>query len=224
MVRFFVRSEGGDAVVGAGLRKYGREYIGTVELSGEMIIESVIDGERVELGRKTIGFAKGSKGGEFKLVNVDDEIILSFGSEEIRYDLGMGMAAVGDLERAVETGVKIFGGGGLELSHIGLFRDIHYIGEPVMRAGPGDPFTLGADEFFACGDNSPASFDCRLWAREGKGNGDVTYRMGVVPRDYLIGKAFFLYWGNAFKPVGQLMPIIPNFSQIKPIYGGAEGF
>ena len=189
-----------------------------------MIIESVIGGEGVELARKTIGFAKSSKGGEFKFVNVDHELILSFGGEEVRYDFGRGSADAGDVDRAMETGVNIFGVGEVWLSHIGLFRDIHYISEPVLRAGPGDPFTLGVDEFFACGDNSPASFDCRLWAREGKGNGDTTYRTGVVPRDYLIGKAFFLYWGNAFKPVEQLMPVIPNFSQIKPIYGGVEGF
>ncbi len=224
MVRFFVSSESGDGVVGAGLRKYGREYEGTVDLSGVMVIESVIGGERVGLARKTIGFARSSKGGEFKFVNVDHELILSFGGEEIRYDLGRGSTDAGDVDRSVETGVDIFGEGGLELSHIGLFRDIHYISDPVMRAGPGDPFTLGADEYFVCGDNSPASFDCRLWAREGKGNGSTTYRIGVVPRDYLIGKAFFLYWGNAFKPVEHLMPVIPNFSQIKPIYGGMEGF
>lgn len=224
MVRFFVRSESNNSEVGAGLRKYGREYEGTVLLSGQMTIESIIDGERVELTRKTAEFTKEDKGGEFKFVNVDHELILSFGDEELRYDFGRGMADVGDSDRTIETGVIIFGRGVLELSHVGLFRDIHYISSPVLRAGPGDPFKLGPDEYFACGDNSPASFDCRLWHKEGRGNGDTTYRTGVVPRDYLIGKAFFLYWGNAFKPVEQLMPIIPNFAQIKPIYGGKEEF
>ena len=224
MVRFFVNSENNHAAVGADLLKYGREYKGTIHLSGLMTIESVIDGKRIELARKRVEFAKDSKYAEFKFTNVDHELILSFGDQIIQYDLGRGMADAGDSDRAAETGVAIFGRGALELSRIGLFRDIHYISEPVMRAGPGDPFILGTDEYFTCGDNSPASFDCRRWAREGKGNGDTTYRMGVVPRDYLIGKAFFLYWGNAFKPVEQLMPIIPNFAQIKPIYGGRDEF
>lgn len=224
MLRFFVNSETSDAAIGASLKKYGREYKGTIRLSGIMVIESVINGERVELKQKKIECANDDKGTEFKFVNVDHELILSFGDEEIRYDLGKDSVDAGDSNRATETGVAIFGRGGLKLSHISLFRDIHYIGSPVLRAGPGDPFKLEADEYFACGDNSPASFDCRLWAREGKGNGDTTYRTGVVPRDYLIGKAFFLYWGNAFKPVEQLMPIIPNFAQIKPIYGGKEEF
>ena len=215
MVRFFVSSESSHSVVGAGLRKYGREYEGTVRLSGQMTIKSIVDGESVELARKTAEFAKDGK---------DHELILSFGDEELRYDFGRGMADAGDSDRAVETGVNIFGRGALELSHVGLFRDIHYTSDQVLRAGPGDPFTLEADEYFVCGDNSPASFDCRLWYNEGKGNGSTTYRKGVVPRDYLIGKAFFLYWGNAFKPVEQLMPVIPNFSQIKPIYGGRKEF
>jgi signal peptidase I len=81
---------------------------------------------------------------------------------------------------------------------------------------------VGKDEFFVCGDNSPNSLDCRVWASEGIGNNGTKYRIGVVPRDYLVGKAALVYWGDAFRPFENLLPIIPNVGQIRPIVGGSE--
>ncbi len=42
---------------------------------------------------------------------------------------------------------------------------------------------LKDDEYFALGDNSPASNDSRLWTRS-----------KTIPRHALLGKAFFIYW------------------------------
>ena len=86
----------------------------------------------------------------------------------------------------------------------------------------GKPFSIGEDEFFVCGDNSPHSYDSRKWYDPGKGNKGKSYAAGIVPRDYLMGKAFFLYWGDAYKPLGSTLPIIPNFSEMKVIYGGSD--
>ena len=60
------------------------------------------------------------------------------------------------------------------------------------------------------------------WNQPGRGNNGHTYRMGVVPRDYLMGKAFIVYWANAFRlsPQHQLA-VIPNVSEIKVIHGGS---
>jgi len=58
-----------------------------------------------------------------------------------------------------------------------------------------------------------------LWAMEGFGNNGTKYRMGTVPRDYLIGKAFFRYWADANKLFGNL-PLVPSMDKIGFIEGG----
>jgi signal peptidase I len=62
--------------------------------------------------------------------------------------------------------------------------------------GPGErydnisfEFMMGPDEFFMMGDNSPRSKDSRLWW-----NTRHAVHNYAVPRDALVGKAFFIYW------------------------------
>ncbi|MHC4069372.1 MAG: S26 family signal peptidase, partial [Planctomycetota bacterium] len=81
----------------------------------------------------------------------------------------------------------------------------------------------GRDEFFVLGDNSPNSEDGRWWGLKGKGNNGHFYRAGIVPRDYLVGKALFVYWPSGFR-VSEKLPlrVIPNVGQMRFIYGGSE--
>jgi signal peptidase I len=86
----------------------------------------------------------------------------------------------------------------------------------------GDAFVLGRDEFFVLGDNSPNSEDSRWWNKLGLGNNGKLYREGVVPREYLMGKALVVYWPSGFRlfakdPVG----LVPNIGQLRFIYGGS---
>jgi len=86
-------------------------------------------------------------------------------------------------------------GGALRLAYLRLDRDVYYINETIRGATgdepghgiEGNPFHLRQDEFFVCGDNSPKSFDGRLWPLD----------RPVVPRRNLVGKAFFVYWPAA---------------------------
>ncbi len=110
-----------------------------------------------------------------------------------------------------------------------IFRDIHYTtakfinGTESGRAIEGNPFTLGEDEFFVLGDNSPNSEDGRWWSQPGKGNNGLFYRQGIVPREYLIGKALFVYWPSGFKPFAKSrFAVIPNIGQMRFIYGGSS--
>ena len=222
MVRFYVSSDSRFGLIGAGLKKYETLYHGWVDLAGEMTIEKVIGGQRILLERQKIKPIKANDSVRLQFANVDHRLILEFGPDELIHDLGRGPNDAGDKSKGGDPAVKIFGGGKLALSHVGIYRDIHYISKGSLRAREGSGFTVGKDEFFVCGDNSPYSHDCRVWATEGIGNNCLRYRTGVVPRDYLVGKAVLIYWGDAFRPFENLLPIIPNFGQIRFVSGGSD--
>jgi hypothetical protein len=47
--------------------------------------------------------------------------------------------------------------------------------------------------------------------------------MGVVPREYLIGKAVVVFWPSGFRPVdGFPFALIPNIGKMRVIYGGEK--
>ncbi len=271
MVRFYADAGTNDGCIGITLSKYQTNYSAWVNSTGEMVIAKVgQDKQLTELKRKPIRQPAGNKPVLVKFANVDHTLIFEYGSENLSYDLGMGpddagarkidAPALASQEAAGaenEPWVKIFGAGRLALSHIAIFRDIHYTAEKtangadVGRATEGNPFTLAKDEFFVLGDNSPNSEDGRWWDTRGVANNGRFYRKGIVPRDYLIGKALFVYWPSGFefpwpeslktflcKPAsagqpaqGGLMRIlhaiaslrwIPNVGQMRFVYGGSD--
>ena len=74
-------------------------------------------------------------------------------------------------------------------------------------------FDLGEDEFFTLGDNSPQSQDARIW--------DPNEHF--FDRQYMLGKALFIYWPHATGPLWLpnpwdglrlTFPITPNFSRM----------
>jgi signal peptidase I len=98
----------------------------------------------------------------------------------------------------------------LELRNISLARDVHYQADiyryqaedgrshsrartPALATHPRSILTLGADEFFVCGDNSPQSLDGRLWDQPHPLVAKIDPNPGVVHRDLLIGRAFLVY-------------------------------
>jgi hypothetical protein len=128
-------------------------------------------------------------------------------------------------------------GASMKLSHLKIFRDLYYIAvnkeqrmvdyvymPQDLQTGNlerffSDPrqwsgaladknmaqvdFPLGEDKFFAMGDNSAKSRDSRAW--------------GVVPRDLLIGKAFFVYWPHSWDRLPGTkfpFPFFPNFPRM----------
>ena len=111
--------------------------------------------------------------------------------------------------RPQETGI-VLTGAPASLYHVKLDRDIYYSSSnpaEMARGGlvkrgnqrQGEPMELKADQFFCLGDNSPASSDGRFW---GKPDPWVTAEYfpddptpsGIVPRDLMVGRAFFVYW------------------------------
>ncbi len=119
-------------------------------------------------------------------------------------------------------------GAPVTLMRVGLDRDLFY--QPDTMRGststkryatathPDSTLTLGDDQFFCCGDNSPQSSDGRLWGEPEAWvsklmdqRGMVT-KDGVVARDLMLGKAFFVYFpsltGNGPVPV-------PDFGRMR---------
>jgi len=123
--------------------------------------------------------------------------------------------------------VRIRVGGAAQLGHLKLFRDLYYTpsqpGAP-RTANAGEPLTLGPDEFFALGDNSFMSLDGRMWNSVYSALDDLGTREGIVPRRYLLGKAFFVYWPAGFRitsddsiPFLSNVPLVPNTGEMRLI-------
>lgn len=125
-----------------------------------------------------------------------------------------------------------FSGSPLVLHHVELDRDLYYRPDemprrtltddvyPALATHPAHLATLNENQFFACGDNSPNSLDGRLW-------GDpvpwIDYLFkdagpGVVPRELLLGKAFFVYFPSPESLTENGRRLVPNFGEMRFIH------
>ncbi|MFH1613876.1 MAG: signal peptidase I [Planctomycetota bacterium] len=227
MVRFNVTITSAKGRIGIGLTKYGTLYTAAVDFSGRMILTRTrLDGVPEQLTCRQVDSPKLDKPIPMQFANVDRQLIFEFGDKKLTYDLGMQPDST-ELERAgIPPEVTIFGSGQIIVSHTAVFRDIYYLIQQVRngsvcRAAHGQPFTLNADELFVLGDNTANSGDSRYWLDEGIGNNGISYRSGVVPRDYLMGKAVFVYWPAGFRPHRNFISIVPNIGEITSIYGSS---
>ncbi len=230
MVHFYCRSAAPQGRIGASLSKYLTNYNAWVDLTGEMVItKDDGNGGTTELARKSIKPSTINKSILLKFANVDHQLIFQFGREKLSYDLGRSLEDAGQVRTDIHPRLEISGSGKLTLSHVAVFRDIHYTTSqeangPINSRAIDNPFALDKDEFFVLGDNSPNSADSRLWNREGLANKGLSpYRVGIVPRDYLVGKALFVYWPSGFRPFPTFpIGIIPNIGRMRFIYGGSN--
>lgn len=224
MVRFKVMSASESGMVGVSISKYRTTYTAGVGLEGSLSIKSEQQDGQYEpktLAEKRFAPVRAGRAYDFQFAVVDHLLILRFGNEQIRFDLGTDPDAAGR-RVGIRPEVTLLGSGKLTIADFAIYRDMYYMDDGARRATLGKPFKLEDDQFFVCGDNSPSSLDSRLWTLNGIGNNGLRYRKGVVPRDYLVGKAFFIYWANAFKPAGYVAPIVPNLSEFNFIAGGSD--
>lgn len=121
------------------------------------------------------------------------------------------------------------------ITQIDLDRDLYYSSRPnathmalggLYKTGSqreGAPVELESDQFYCLGDNSPFSHDGRYWAEV---NPWIQQRMlsdkdqvtGVVPRELMIGKAFFVYFPAPHRLSPTSMGFIPNFGDMRFIH------
>ena len=130
---------------------------------------------------------------------------------------------------------------GLEASvrHLAVHRDVYYRDDEYIRtqtsfgrtvrseysdraawAGRDNPMLLRQNEYFVMGDNSPQSYDSRLWWQMGEHLAErpEPYRVGTVPADQMIGQAFFVYWPSGYRIFGYGLPIVPNVGEMRWIH------
>jgi signal peptidase I len=220
MLRFFVQADKPGSCAGVSLEKDQAHYIARVLWNESLIIEKRQSNAVTELARMPIQSPAGTEPVYFEFANVDHRLIFQFG--DLRFSLDIPVRASAQ-PNDYQPSVRILGAGKIRLSHIGLYRDLYYISRGNLRATANNPFTLNQDEFFVCGDNSPNSYDSRVWSEAGKDRmGLPFYREGIVPMDYMMGKAFFVYWSDPFSPAPGMVPIIPNIDRLKIIVGGSE--
>ena len=121
------------------------------------------------------------------------------------------------------------------ITELELDRDLYYSSRPnrssmalggLYKPGAsrqGDPVAIQKDQFYCLGDNSPFSHDGRYWNdvnpwiqdRLFAGKDQVT---GLVPRELMIGKAFFVYFPAPHRLTSTSAGIIPNFGDVRFIH------
>ena len=108
-----------------------------------------------------------------------------------------------------------FSGSPITLHRVRLDRDIYY--RPTGRGGSAnDPARLTDEQFFMCGDNSPASHDSRGW-------NDVHPLVAaqidpdahVVNRRLLLGKAWLVYFPATLPIQEDGRRIVPDFGRMR---------
>lgn len=212
------------SMAGVQIKKYGTTYQGQIYSDGKLTISRLaVSGQPVLLLEEQCRPADLTELSQFRFATLDHQLVLEFGSTKLIYDLESEIDYSAG-KRKIKPQVQILGAGKLELSHIGLYRDIHYLSSEdsasVLRASQDNPMHLKEDEYFACGDNSPYSSDSRMWDRKGLKNNDGSYPAGIVPKDYLVGKAFFIHWPGGYRLKEEPIRWIPYPDGMKPIYGG----
>ncbi|WP_437185574.1 signal peptidase I [Planctomicrobium sp. SH668] len=191
--------------------------------TGEAILEEV----NSQMNRRVIELArakapiKGAGTYQLAFANVDDRLCLWVNQRLIDFKEGAELPSPGATGNTLPTDhdlspVGIAAKGiSAKVSHLLIERDIYYrvanpsgtfdylefeLARTVFEpAAWGEFYTqhasqlgsrtlnTGNDEYLAFGDNSPQSNDSRMW--------DTGHE--VVPGDYLVGKAFWIYWPHA---------------------------
>lgn len=114
-----------------------------------------------------------------------------------------------------------FTGAPVTLHRVGLDRDLHWrttVNERntdyARATAPDTTFQLDQNQFFMCGDNSPSSRDSRLWTGVDPWvAATIEDRPGVVPRELMMGRAFFVYFPSPHRNLGRIP--VPNFGRMR---------
>lgn len=127
---------------------------------------TLIEGDRILVNKFIYRFREPEPG---------DIIVFKY-PEDPKRDFIKRLVAKGGQEVEIRDGQLFVDGTALEED--GFEQRYYYNQGPYGKEGEG--ILVPDSDFFVLGDNSASSRDSRYW--------------GFVPRRYLVGKAFFLYW------------------------------
>lgn len=224
-LEFYITPGANDATVTIRLGKHGRIYRGDISIDGTCAITDEFANKT--LIQKHLGPIPLHRQTKLSFAIVDHRFEIKLAGETLQYqgpddpeDWGYQGRKSKQAIPTIELTAK---GSPLTIEHITLYRDNYYTNNtipksPIGRAVEGKPITLKKDEFFVLGDNSPKSHDSRFWCEPGIAN-NRTYETGIVHRDLLVGRAFFVYWSGAFYLHRQVrFPLMPNIGQMRFIH------
>jgi len=212
--------------------------------TGEVVLEEI----NSQLNQHATELARGKtpirQAGTYRLAfaNVDDRLCLWVNDRLVDFKDGALLSSSGATGNPFPTDRDLtpvgIGATGLDatVSHLLLERDMYYrVGYPGRRydhldhelaRSIHDPaawtevfsrnaemleertMEIGPDHFLAFGDNSPQSNDSRMWSLD----------ESTVPRRYLVGKAFWIYWphGIPFMNHGRGFTVTYHYEQPDP--------
>lgn len=121
--------------------------------------------------------------------------------------------------------------GPAKLYRVGVDRDLYYRSAlqlapgriaPAYGGTPQTIATLKEDHFWLIGDNSTNSLDARQWQYLSKARridpwvaDQVDPTVGVINRDLLLGKAFFVYWPAVYSASDSFFIPVPDFGRMR---------
>ena len=231
-------NEDDDGALGVRLRKDDDVFLGEVHLDGVVKLSHRVAGSRSEwqpFGEARVNTDLLHRPFEFAMANLDHRVTVCIGGQQVLSTTDDQYAPdIAALRRRTSTTAfapAIFARSlDVVLQHVLVQKDVYYVSDVPRAASPlqyeawgtrNHPIELLPGEYFFLGDNSAQSKDSRLWDVAGnhlasRGEG---YQLGTVPRDQLIGRAFFVYWPSGLRtkliPAMQDIGWIPNFGRMR---------
>lgn len=166
-----------------------------------------------------------------ELWHVDQHVQLWMGGElaaEWKYDNKLPAETLLEIEeQTIENEPRIsvtVGGGAAQLHDLDVDRDLYYTSQNNYLGATTRIARIGPDRFFCLGDNSPHSKDSRMWEEADKwiryhtGRAGREVQAGYVPRQLMLGRAFFVYFPAPYRFKATGMWLIPNFGQMRFIH------
>lgn len=234
------RRKSGDGAMSLNFTKQDHKFTATFDAQGVKLSVVRPDGKSEALGEAKTSFGDSFRRIEFinadyrVSVRVDGREVLATTPEQFHPDIPTLLADFEMKRPQAPASVSIEAERQqCELEHVSLWRDVYYLnrdwgGQDYVWAMPdnfpngtssGRLVRLGPDEFFTMGDNSMLSSDARCWLTPVTLKyEDVAVQAGRVPRRFMLGKAFFVYWPAGYAPLPSLPGFVPNFGEMRFIH------